>query len=416
MRLTAFAAIALWAIAISAVSALRMPLVHHPEDHESNKFKSAKKLMQIHRTLAVRGRQPRGAKLNKFDPREPVHFATMSGAYVGRVDVGTPGQPFNVVCDTGSSNLWVPDSTCNGQKYPECAVQPKYNNLSSSTFNNSCSISSCSLFLPYGSGTVYGTISQDTVHVAGVALPKTNFGRVYAEPGPTSEWGGAAFQGIMGLAYEIIAMPIGSMLPGPFEEMYSRGIIADKLFSLYLDAETNNTNSFIVFGGTPSGSPFTGTPVTIQMPIDELLFGYWMSNLGGMEMDGKAVSTGAGAQVVFDSGTTLFALGNKELADAIIPRTNVSSDCSNLHTLPTITVKLADAQGKVFDFRMTPEQYTYKVTFADGTPAQCQNGFFYMDVGEGVANLSIAGSVFLRNFPAIFDMKNNRVTLYDKSR
>lgn len=406
------AAFALVTSTMSVDATVRTALKHTMRGYKAARAASARKLVTIHRDLMVRGLQPRGAK---FTPVAPMDDMTANGAYTASVQTGTPFQSFDVVMDTGSSNYWVPDSTCNPATYPECGVETLYQNLSSSSFVNTCSCASnysCFLFLPYGSGTAFGTISQDTFALGGVVLPGMDFGRIFAQPGTVASWG-PDFDGILGLAYPIIAMPVGSMLPGPFEVMYARGVLPEKLFSVYLSHTTNSSDSYVYFGGVPSDVHFTGGKrVTASMPLAQLLFGYWMTDLKDISVGGKSQGVGPAAYAVVDTGTTLLAVNPQY--GAWINNINVSADCSNIHALPDVTITLGLGNGTSHDFLLKPSLYVYKETFADGSPAQCQSGFFAMDVGQGVANLYILGDTFIKAFPTVFNMATNEVTFIDK--
>jgi hypothetical protein len=101
----------------------------------------------------------------------------------------------------------------------------------------------CDFLLPYGSGTVIGKLANDTVTVGGLALPAdaTPFGEVIAEPGQAFNDG--FFNGILGLAYPIIALPLESFLPGPFDVMIKEKLLPEDIFSVYLSSTWNDSTS-----------------------------------------------------------------------------------------------------------------------------------------------------------------------------
>uniref|UniRef100_A0A8C6DUX3 Peptidase A1 domain-containing protein n=1 Tax=Moschus moschiferus TaxID=68415 RepID=A0A8C6DUX3_MOSMO len=82
----------------------------------------------------------------------------MNMLYVGNITIGTPPQEFQVVFDTGSSDLWVPSIFCNS---PACYTYAIFNHLKSSTFRPTRRI----FTIKYSSGWIKGAVAYDTVWV-----------------------------------------------------------------------------------------------------------------------------------------------------------------------------------------------------------------------------------------------------------
>ncbi|KAI0709606.1 acid protease [Cerioporus squamosus] len=109
--------------------------------------------------------------------------------WAGTISIGTPGQKFLIDFDTGSSDLWVPSSSCTSST---CRSKSRYTASSSSTSAKK----SGSFSIEYGDGsTVSGPVYTDTVTVAGVSVTKQSFSPLHGDP----------IDGILGLAYPAIS-------------------------------------------------------------------------------------------------------------------------------------------------------------------------------------------------------------------
>jgi hypothetical protein len=132
----------------------------------------------------------------KGDPISINNFMDMQ--FFGPVSVGTPAQVFQVVYDTGSSNLWVPSAQCG----LSCYLKPRYNSNASSTYVANGTIFS----ILYGSGPVNGFISQETVVVGDVTVKSQGFAQVTNASGLGLAFAIGQFDGILGLAWDSISV------------------------------------------------------------------------------------------------------------------------------------------------------------------------------------------------------------------
>jgi len=308
--------------------------------------------------------------------------------YYGTVTLGTPPQSFLVIYDTGSSNLWVPSKACTNCKKNGTL----YDSSKSSTY-----IKNGEAFaLQYGTGSCKGFLSNDATGIGGVTITNFSFGEVTTEAADV--FGSAPFDGILGLGPPKAAV---DQVPMPMAQMVSQGLIQHNIFSFYL-ASNSSAGSTLVLGGTDQQF-YTGDFSYAPVAKAAALLPYWLVSASDIKVGGtsiKACGWLLGCEMVVDTGTSILAGPVDAVSKLTAPIGNVSADCSNVHTLPTITISLA---GK--DFDLEPEFYVLRGTDENGA-VQCQLGIEGVNAGVPIW---ILGDPFLRKYYTVWDAEANRV-------
>ncbi|EPB71714.1 eukaryotic aspartyl protease [Ancylostoma ceylanicum] len=116
--------------------------------------------------------------------------------YVGNITIGTPGQPFVVVLDTGSANLWVPATNCDSS----CHGKHLFTNESKTLVG-----SNTKWRINYGEGSARGVLGTDVVR----------------DPA----------DGILGLAFTELA--VADAVP-PLINAINKGLLDEPIFTVWL--------------------------------------------------------------------------------------------------------------------------------------------------------------------------------------
>merc|ERR1719449_89631 len=246
-------------LALCASSTMRIPL---------HRMQTARRTLEQYKqsqdTIARRW-------LPKEFPEEPLDNY-MDAQYYGPIELGTPGQTFNVIFDTGSSNLWVPSATCPIWELA-CRTHHRYDSSKSSTYKEN----GTDFEIHYGSGSMSGFLSTDTCCVAGVCVNDQTFAEATHEPGIS--FVAAKFDGILGMGYPSLA--VLNVMP-PFNNMVDQGLV-DPVFSFWLsrDPEAELGGEMILGGSDPAF--YEGEMTYVDVDSNP---GYWKITMDGIVLDG----------------------------------------------------------------------------------------------------------------------------------
>ncbi|KAF7352759.1 Aspartic peptidase A1 [Mycena venus] len=310
----------------------------------------------------------------------------MNAQYFAEIQLGSPPQTFKVILDTGSSNLWVPSTSCTSIA---CFLHAKYDSKSSSTYK----ANGTAFSIQYGSGSMEGFVSNDMLAIGDLKISKQDFAEATKEPGLAFAFG--KFDGILGLAYDRIS--VNGIVP-PFYNMIDQKLIDEPVFSFRIGSSEEDGGEAI-FGGIDD-SAYTGK--ITYVPVRRKA--YWEVELQAVSFGDDVLeleNTGA----AIDTGTSLIALPTDiaEMLNAQIGATKswngqYTLDCAKVPSLPDFTFTFGGQK-----YALKGEDYILNL---QGT---CMSSFTGMDINLPGGALWIVGDVFLRKYYTVYDLGRDAV-------
>nr|NP_001076067.1 pregnancy-associated glycoprotein 11 precursor [Ovis aries]ABD51773.1 pregnancy-associated glycoprotein 11 [Ovis aries] len=306
--------------------------------------------------------------------------------YMGSITIGTPPQEFQVIFDTGSSDLWVPSDIC---AIPPCSRHGRFRHLQSSTFR----ITNKTFSVAYESGSMKGVVVHDTVRIGDLVSTDQPFGLSVTEYG----FEGIPFDGVLGLNYPKLsfsgAIPI-------FDNLKNQGAISEPVFAFYLSKDKWE-GSVVMFGGVDHRY-YKGELNWVPL----IQAGDWSVHMDRISMKRKVIACSGGCEAVVDTGTSLIE-GPRRLVNNIQKLIGAMPQgfedyvsCFAVNTLPSIIFTING-----INYPVPARDYILK-----DSRGHCYTAFKENRVSPS-RETWILGDVFLRRYFSVFDRGNDRIGL-----
>ncbi|GAA5814389.1 hypothetical protein MFLAVUS_007885 [Mucor flavus] len=314
-----------------------------------------------------------------------------NSGYHGEISVGSPPQKFNVIFDTGSSDLWVVSSKCESDI---CSSHTKFDYHQSTTYNSDKERGdedeeeedeedeeAEKIQVHYGTGSMQGNLGRDTVRLANGAIEIKN--QVIADAYTLSrDFIGTPFHGIFGLG---LAGLSSSQHDPPFQSIIDQNLIDKPIFGIY----SQHNAGEIDFGGVDT-SRFEGE----ISYVDNIDTSYWMMSVDKFEFQDKEFLS---RKAIIDSGSTLIIMNKQDstLYHSVIPGATSNGDgtwsfpCKSVNNLDPLLIQMGETTLTI------PTDKLF-LTPISSTSTNCLSGVSNQEMEH--ENTWILGDVFMRNF------------------
>ena len=306
--------------------------------------------------------------------------------------MGSPGQTFALVLDTGSADLWVAGTDCTGSLCPSSLFDA---NQSSSwqPINRDVQFS-------YAEGHVSGQAGKETVTLGGITIEDQDIAVV-------DEISAAAVgdpeSGIMGMA-----LPSLASLGTPWWlKVYQSGQVSQQLFAFWLKRDADEGGQLDGNGGEYSigetdSSKYTGEINYVPLVGQD----YWSIPLDYFSVSGNAIE-GSGGRAAIDTGTSLIGASPDLAAKfyASVPGAHPHSDVSlrrqgyweyNCSTQVNASITFGNV---AYDIKNSD----FGITHMTPDPTSCTGSIFEAGLGGDAPVDYIVGATFLKNVYSVYN-------------
>jgi hypothetical protein len=375
----------------------RVPMHKVPNHEYVNRFllKEREALMAVNNIESsltsprnLRGNEKTSLKSEEKNESEIIKDYA-NAQYYGVVKIGSPAQEFQVIYDTGSSNLWIPEVGCVHCGYKLIhGGKNKYDSEASDTFVEDGSEFS----IQYGSGAVSGVFAQDTIVLADdITVENQKFATIHDAGGMGLAYAFSYFDGILGLGFDSISVGGAETV---FHNAIDQGKVEKPMFAFYLG---DNADGELTFGGYDEDK-FEEDELT-WVPLSDAT--YWRIDMDAIKIGLFSVGP---SDAIVDSGTSLI----------IGPTHDILAIALEIGAKPTITGQYTIDCEKVEDIpdiTWTIAGKEYVIPGKDlviGSGGICIFAMMGMDFPKPGPQW-ILGDVFMRKYYTVFDYEEKRV-------
>ncbi|KAG8999657.1 hypothetical protein FRB95_012666 [Tulasnella sp. JGI-2019a] len=330
-------------------------------------------------------------------------LSVTGGAYYSPIEMGTPGVQYNVVVDTGSSDLWLAATQPSSNSVfsgggGQSQTAPLYTSTGSSTFNNT---GSTTFTINYLGGDTAGTTAFETVSMGGITVKNQKFGVATQQTGDILT---SATTGLIGMAWAAIAT-FGT----PFWQASDPTTWAQPLFAFALARDNNPTSAADISGGsftigTVDSTQYKGDIQYTNIPTNAQ--SWWLLPMTSITVNGQTFPLN-GALSAIDTGTTLLG-GPQDSTDAIyktIPGAQAGSGSdAGYYFYPCSTVMNVSISFGGESWPIDPADFTSSTQ----DPQTCMGALFAAESGSGASTSGsinpawIIGDTFLKNVYSVY--------------